>query len=140
MKSNQKNRKKKSKLPKEPSAKSLHNKIWPLCKTIIRKKYGNKCYTCTQVNLKGVNWQTGHFIPASVCGAYLKYDLRNLRPQCMRCNIDSGGNGAEFYKRLVETEGQQYVDFIFADKNIVCKLSDRINELLPKYQKLAKEL
>lgn len=132
--------KRKSKLPKEPSAKSLHNKIWPLCRTIIRAMYGNECFTCGAKKLSGGNLHTGHFIPKSTCGAYLKYDIRNLRPQCYRCNIFGGGMGAEFYRRMVAEKGQAHVDRIFADRALSVKLKDRVLELLPIYQKLAKEL
>lgn len=132
--------KSKRKKIKKVSAKSLHNKIWPLCREIIIKLHGTNCYTCSQKGLKGANLHIGHFIPRSTCGAYLKYDLRNLRPQCYRCNIFGGGMGAEFYRRLVEDNTQNYVNNIFADRLRVCKLQTRIEELLPEYQKLAKEL
>ena len=45
-----------------------------------------------------------------------------------------------FFLKLVEQNGQDYVDEIFADRLRVCKLQTRIEELLPEYQKLAKEL
>lgn len=56
-----------------------------------------------------------------MCGAYLRYDLRNLRPQCYRCNIDLSGNGAIFYRLMVEREGQEYVDELFRDKQKVVR-------------------
>jgi len=99
-------------------------KLWELCKQIIRLKYGNTCYTCGKTGLSGSSWQTGHFIPSSVGGAYLRYDLRNLRPQCYYCNINLGGSGATFYKNLVERESQEYVNQIFKDKNIIIKADE----------------
>ncbi len=51
----------------------------------------------------------------------MKYDLKNLRPQCYGCNIDLGGNGSEFYRRLVQDEGQEYVDELFSRKNFLLK-------------------
>lgn len=60
-------------------------------------------------------------IPSSVCGAFLRYDLRNLRYCCMRCNIHLGGNGAEYYRRMVLEIGQPAVDKIFQDKNNIIK-------------------
>lgn len=42
--------------------------------------------------------------------------------------------------RLIEREGQEYVDGIYADKNKIVKLHQMVEELFPKYQKLAKEL
>lgn len=112
----------------------LKDKIWKLCKKIIRTKYGNSCYTCEAENLVGSNWHTGHFIPSSVCGVFLRWELRNLRPQCFRCNISLVGNGSTFYKRLVEREGQAYVDQLFIEKELGIKatkafLSEKLAEL-----------
>lgn len=107
---------------KAPSVlRSLRNKLWELCKAITRKRYGNTCYTCDKWPLAGPGWQTGHFIPRSRGGLSLKYDLKNLRPQCYGCNIDLGGNGSEFYRRLVQNEGQEYVDELFSRKNFLLK-------------------
>ena len=106
----------KSKRTKATPIKKLRKQLWELCKQITRLTYGNTCYTCDAKELTGSNWHTGHFIPRSICGLYLRFDLRDLRPQCYRCNISLAGNGSEFYRRLVEREGQEYVDQIFADK------------------------
>lgn len=100
---------------------TLKNKLWELCKQITRKKYGNTCYTCGKTGLSGSSQQTGHFIPSSVGGHELRYCLDNLRIQCYRCNIDLSGNGAIFYKLLVEREGQTYVDNIFKKRNKIIK-------------------
>lgn len=99
----------------------IKKRLWELCKQIIRTIYGNVCYTCGKSGLSGSGWQTGHFIPSAVCGANLRYDLRNLRPQCFRCNIDLSGNGAIFYRKMVQCEGQEYVDQLFHDKNTTIK-------------------
>lgn len=111
----------------------LKDKLWELCKAITRKRYGNTCYTCGKPNLEGSSWQTGHFIPSSVGGFFLRYELRNLRPQCYYCNINLGGNGSAFYRKLVEKEGQAYVDELFRDKQRITKadkiwLQAKINE------------
>lgn len=103
--------------------KKLKKKLWVLCKKIIRLKYGNTCYTCGAANLSGSNWHTAHFIPSSTCGLRLRYDLRNLRPGCYNCNINLGGNGAVYYRKMVEVEGQEYVDTLFHQKNLVEKES-----------------
>ena len=101
--------------------KRLKTALWELCKAIIRKTYGNTCYTCGRTGLEGSGWHTGHFIPSSVCGVYLRYDLRNLRPQCYYCNINLGGNGSAYYRRMVLDNGQEYVDVLFRDKDTVTK-------------------
>lgn len=124
---------------KTPFAK-LQQKLWELCKQIIRLRYGNTCYTCGKTGLVGSSWQTGHFIAKSVSGASLKYDLRNLRPQCYRCNCDLSGNGAVFYRLLVEREGQKYVDEIFRDKNKTVKANDHYAKLIPLYETILAQL
>ena len=62
--------------------------------------------------------------------------MRNLRWQCYYCNINLGGNGAVFYKNLVEKEGQKYVDELFKDKQKSIKAYDYYLELLEKYSKM----
>lgn len=106
---------------KLPKPKNLKKKLWELCKQIVRKKYGNVCYTCGAGDLEGSNWHTAHFIASSICGANLRYDIRNLRPGCYRCNIFLAGNGAMYYRKMVKEEGQEYVDQLFADKNKTIK-------------------
>lgn len=110
----------------KPDVKKLKIKLWELCKQIVRKTYIKEdgtwdCFTCGKHIDIPAKAQTGHFIPSSTCGAYLRYDLRNLRVQCYNCNINGGGQGAMYYKNLVEEKGKKYVDKIFQDKNISIK-------------------
>lgn len=112
----------------------VQDELWEICKQIIRTKYGNTCFTCDRSGLAGSQWHTGHFIPKSVCGAYLKYDLRNLRPQCYRCNIDLSGNGSEFYRRMVIKEGATFVDELFKDKQKTVKAIDHYKMTLLFYR------
>ena len=114
--------------------------LWEECRRIANTLYkpqnGNfRCFTCEN-EIQGSNKQLGHFIAKSVCGAFLKYDLRNLRWQCYRCNINLSGNGAIFYRKLVEIEGQGYVDQIFKDKQKTTKAMDHYLKLLEKYKVL----
>lgn len=113
----------------------LQKKLWEECKRITRSKYPPVCFTCGKP-VVGSNDHTAHFIPKSVCGTYLKYDLRNLRRCCYYCNINLGGNGSMYYKRLVEIEGQDYVDQLFKDKSITVKAYDHYQELLAKYKEI----
>lgn len=117
---------------------TIQNKIWAECKRIIRKRYGSECYTCGKKELSGSNWQTGHMIPKSTLGAYLKYDLRLLRPQCYSCNINYGGQGALFIERMRKIEGNKYVDQILTDRQITVKAYDFYLELLEQYKKIQK--
>lgn len=126
---------------KKQTITQIQKKLWIECKRLIRDIYRRgdgtyNCYTCPQTNLKGSNLQTGHFIAKSICGAYLKYDLRNLRIQCMRCNCNLSGNGAIFYRNLVRDEGQEYVDQLFQDKQKFTKAIDHYLILLDKYRSM----
>ena len=99
----------------------LKNILWELCKSIVRRRDGTICVICGKENLDGSGWHTGHFIPSLTCGAFLRYDLRNLHSSCYYCNVNLGGNGALFLIRLEEEYGRPFVDQIIRDKNISIK-------------------
>lgn len=61
----------------------LQDELWANCRRIQIEKYKLKdgtwkCYTCDK-QIDGSNKQLGHFIPNSVGGALLRYNLDNLR-------------------------------------------------------------
>ena len=114
----------------------IQRKLWEECKRIIRKQYGNSCYTCRATNLQGSNWQTGHMWPKASLGAYLKYDLRVLRPQCYKCNIHHGGRGADFYTRMLIEIGEEKMVQLQRDRVISVKAYDLYVKLLEEYKKL----
>lgn len=123
-------------MAKKLTVSKLQKLLWVECKRIIREKYGNTCYTCGAGGLEGSNWHTGHMLAKGSLGAYLKYDLRVLRPQCYKCNIHHGGQGALFIEKMRRVEGDKYVDGILADRNILVKAYDFYLELLQKYKDL----
>lgn len=118
----------------------IQRQIWKLCKEIVREKYGNTCYTCGQKNLTGSNWQTGHVPwPKASLGAYLRYDLRVLRPQCARCNLFMGGMGAEAYKRMLDEEGPEFMAKLERDRNKTVKAYDHYVQILEEYKNYTTE-
>lgn len=123
------------KISKQPISK-IQRQLWEECKRIVRTRYPNTCYTCGRTGLEGSNLHTAHFIPKASCGAYLKYDLRNLRICCYHCNINLGGNGSAFYRNLVNIEGQEYVDKLFEDKQKTIKAYDYYLMLLNEYKNI----
>lgn len=125
---------------KKTDAAKTKAELWELCKKIVRFRDGSNCYTCAATGLQGSNQQTGHFIASSICGAYLRYDLRNLRVQCMRCNVRLSGNGAVFYDNLRRDFGQEYVDQLFLDKQKTVKASDHIDTLVALYTAICGQL
>lgn len=107
-------------MKKQKTVKQLKKILWEECRRIAIAKYGNTCFTCGKF-CEGSGMHLGHFLPSAACGAFLRYDLRNLRIQCYFCNINLGGNGSEYYPRLVQEMGQGHVDQIFRDKHISVK-------------------
>src|SRR3990167_4969360 len=118
------------------SISKIQRQIWEECKRIIKFMYGNVCYTCGRTNLEKANRHTGHLLPKGAVGAYLKYDLRNLRPQCYHCNINNGGLGAIFIEKMRRIEGDDYVDKILQDRQKIVKAYDFYVDLLIKYKKI----
>lgn len=122
----------------------IQRKIWEQCKRIIRARYLKKgtkntwtCYTCG-ASIRGSNCHTGHMLAKASLGAYLKYDLRLLRPQCYKCNIHHGGMGAVFIENMRKIEGDKYVDEILRDRNKTVKAYDHYILLLEKYKTIEK--
>lgn len=74
--------------------------------------------------------------PKAALGAYLKYDLRILRPQCYNCNINKGGMGADFYLRMWEENGAEYMNQLKTDRQKTVKAYDHYVQLLEEYKKL----
>lgn len=71
--------------------------------------------------------------PKASVGALLKYDLRILRPQCYYCNINLGGRGADFYKRMTEENGSAYMEQLEKDRQISVKAYDHYASLILQY-------
>ncbi len=118
----------------------LKDEIWFECRRIAQTLYKPqdgiyRCYTCNNP-IEGKGKQLGHFIAKSICGTFLKFDMRNLRWQCYRCNINLSGNGAVFYNKLREELGQEYIDELFRDKQKIVKESEFLPQLLAKYKNL----
>ena len=96
---------------KRTERQKLEDKVWTECKRIIRGRYGDKCYTCPAEGLVGCNQQTGHGKPKGALPMQFKYDLRNLRVQCMNDNINLGGVSDIFIARLeLEEEGLAFLE------------------------------
>ena len=121
--------------------KQVRNKLWEECKRIIRLRYQRSdglwnCFTCGRLVDEPSKAQTGHFIPSSIGGASLRYNLDNLRIQCYNCNINLGGYGAAYTIALKKEKGQKHIDKLFQLKNQSIKASDHFRILLEQYKKV----
>lgn len=115
--------------PKFKSFRRLNYLVWEECKRLNRKYQPNVCYTCGATNLEGMNWQCGHGKPKGALPLKGKYDRRNLKSQCMRCNVDFGGCTDIFVSKLEkEKEGLEFLkEFCYRDDD-----RWRINQAYPK--------
>lgn len=115
----------------------VQRSLWEAVRGQIRAKHGNTCYTCDATGLEKQNWQCGHLWPKASLGAFLKYDERVLRPQCFRCNINMGGMGAEFYKRILAEIGPKAMRKLEEDKKVTVKAMDWYQLQLKNYAGLS---
>ena len=86
---------------------------WTLLSQIIRWSAADKngwvrCVTCGKLD-RVENMQAGHFIPAGR-GNAVKWDRRNIHPQCPQCNIFKHGNLIEYYPWMLARYGHKIID------------------------------
>lgn len=89
----------KKKKKRLPSLSALRKKAWELTSKYVRLREAdadgyNRCVTCGTTK-PWQELQAGHFVPQAQ-GNAARWDLRNIHCQCYRCNINLGGNGAEY--------------------------------------------
>lgn len=98
----------------------LEDRLWGLVSKWVRYSAVNEfgmvnCYTCNAY-ISPVNLDAGHYITRGC--KYLKFDLRNLRPQCKTCNQAKGGMAAVFGKRL-EEEHSGITEILLEESHII---------------------
>lgn len=83
------------------------------CSLFIRLKNSDwrgytKCYTCDKVAHYKDGMQCGHFISR---GSHkLRFEEKNLRVQCVGCNVYKNGNYIEFTMRMIAEKGKAFVE------------------------------
>ena len=94
---------------KAPSLRQLKDKLWKEVKRITRERFAPYCYTCG-AHVEGQNDHAGHGKPLGALPLLFKYDIRNIRRQCMVCNIHRGGCQDIFIAKLEqEPEGLAFL-------------------------------
>jgi hypothetical protein len=73
-------------------------------------------------------------------GAYLKYDLRVLRPQCYHCNINLGGRGADFYARMLKEIGEEKMAQLQKDRQVTVNAMDHYLKIIKEYTEILEQL
>lgn len=78
-----------------------------------------KCFTCP-TKKHWTQMQAGHYVSRK--HLYLRWDLRNLKPQCETCNCMKHGNISVFSRRL-EDENTGITEILLEESRIVYKPS-----------------
>ena len=104
----------------------MGKKLWKVTSELVRRTGADEngytsCCTCGAVK-HYKELQAGHFIPQAQ-GNAVKYDLRNINTQCYRCNLNLGGNGAEYYPFMLEKYGQEVIDELRRLSNTTVKFT-----------------
>ena len=100
------------------------------------------CYTCGKVKHFSEQ-QCGHFIPRNIL--ITRWELKNLRVQCVGCNMFGNGKILDFEDNLVKELGQQEVNELKQSRFKTIKLSsmdleDRIAVFEKKLEKEREKL
>lgn len=117
-----------------------------LCSLFIRLKYSDwrgyaQCYTCDKID-HYKKMQCGHFISR---GSHkLRFDERNLRVQCVGCNVYKNGNYIEYTLRLIKEKGKAFVEKLRKESKETVqyteedykKIADKFQDKINKFNKL----
>lgn len=97
-------------MAKQKTTAQLKKVLWKLCGELNRKINPPICYTCGTTGLSGSNWHPGHGKPKGALPLRFKFDMRNIRSQCINCNINNGGCTDIFIAKLEqEKEGLAFL-------------------------------
>ena len=120
-------------MPKKQSLKTLKARLWTLTSKYVRLKASDHagfaaCVTCGIVK-PWEDLQAGHWIPAAK-GNAMRWDLRNIHPQCHRCNVHLGSNGPAYTQYMHRRYGVEECDEMIALSNTVRKIKPAEYELM----------
>jgi hypothetical protein len=96
---------------KEPSLLDLKKRAWVWFSRWVRFTAGGKCFTCGKATDPKVG-NAGHYIDRSICGAVLNFFPRNVKLQCVACNLYKHGAKAAYRQNIVALYGQAKVDHL----------------------------
>jgi hypothetical protein len=76
------------------------------------------CISCHLPSTWGGQWHGSHFRSHGAASA-VQFHLWNIHKSCSSCNRDKGGNIIAYRPRLVEKIGQEKVDWLMSQNQIV---------------------
>jgi len=93
------------------------------CRAIVQKiarirDKDDGCISCHLPSTWGGQWHGSHFRSHGAASA-VQFHLWNIHKSCSSCNRDKGGNIIAYRPRLVEKIGQEKVDWLMSQNQIV---------------------
>ena len=107
-----------------------------------RKRYADhrgfiKCCTCGSYR-RWIEVDAGHYIPRGHNS--VRYDERNVHPQCKQCNMNGGEPGA-YTLFLIDKYGQDVIESLTSDGNKLKQFKcDELQEIITHYDREYKKL
>jgi len=108
----------------------------------ILKQGEDRCVCCGK---SGLGWfhpkdnpyglQVGHYVSRTVYA--LRWDLKNVHPQCSGCNYQHNNNPIPYTRFMLDHYGKEILDQLTFKRGQINKVSTpRLRELLEELQKL----
>lgn len=85
--------------------------------------FNNSCYTCGKY-LPVKQLQAGHFIGRRQ-GQAIRWEPRNVKPQCLNCNVFRRGNLPRFAEHLMQEYGPTIISDLNLQSEQILKLGKR---------------
>lgn len=129
---------------RKQSLPGLSKKLWKIVSECVRRKDADengwvRCFTCgNQHHWKQIH--AGHYHASSI-SLSLRFDERNLRPQCVACNLHRRGNLTQYALGLEKIYGANILQELDADKHKLTKYSrNDYEEMIQAWGKKLKDL
>jgi hypothetical protein len=113
--------------------KTLHREAWKHISLYVRQLGAddngfNTCYTCEE-RKHYKDLQCGHFFHGK-----LDFDLRNLKPQCPKCNMYHSGNLAYYSVKLAKELGVKGMEQLRLDANTKTYTIEDLEQIKLQYK------
>lgn len=82
------------------------------------RDYAQGCISCNKPAAWGGQWHGSHFRSVGAASA-VRYNLWNINKSCSVCNNHKSGNIIDYLPRLIAKIGQDKVDWLYAQNQVV---------------------
>lgn len=107
------------------------------CNAVVRMRDPDECISCGVRH--SIAWQAGHFISVGA-NSTLRFNLDNIHKQCIKCNMQLGGNPIPYEAALRLKIGNERVDWLKSWHPPVKMTAAYAQELAAEFRAMLKEL